>query len=971
MIEKIKKISMAFLFIFIFAIVFGNIDVFARIDHGEGEQCFTFDMDFNGFPVNSVTINGYEWDKANYNDHVYHSDDNIYTIVVEAGKKEEQYPWISTAGGLDDYKTYTAVNNPNDDPEITGDEYLLTLVLNNVPYEGTCSSFGMSLQDGPFPVVNTEIVDSEITITISGDELEYHYVASKPDEPDVSRFKFGINSDHSDFLVPFTFGNANYTHNSNPAPNNVTSVTTKQPIHYQYDYDGSGYVTFFINAGASDEYTKIEINGVDYASQAPHTQVEVYEHIMGRASRFEIINVPYNEEGYNVVVEGRRLTDDKTVTGFGWSYKKDTEPGYNPNEDSLFSHGRLEFVQVKYTDIDEVEHVFDSASAYNAARYHGTGEIYEWKDGVKNYTDLRDAWGEALVPYGAELTVRIVPDQGYQLVSITNSPNGFTATDEVGVYKIVINKDNLYGESGFHLGAKFAKVNNVVDSSIDTVKGGTIATTEFDNGTGKLKLNDIGSMSPEREENFVNAVSENGYEIDSYLDISLYNSIYKGGKKDENNNYLSWDTEVTELENPATITLNLNDGLDGSMATVIHEVREDGNIVGYDVIDATYNATNKTLTFATDGFSTYAIASKEIKVPVVSLSANLNALTLNWENQTGVTYEIYRSNYKTKSYKLIKKLEGDTYTNTGLTYGKTYYYRVRACASGKCTAFSNIVYRKVVPNKVENFTVPAVSANAIKLSWDKVATTGYQIQRSTNNKKWTTVKTITKNSTLSFVNTKLSVNKLYYYRIRAYKTVGRTKVYGPWTTLYQRTTPPKPKAGLSMREYEVVNITFAKTAGATHYLVEKSLDGVNYTLLEDLPGPGVLADGGLTTGERYYYRVRACNNDLCGPWASGSIISSTVTPTLALRTTSKRVTVTIGGVEHATGYEIYRATSSKGKYTKVKTLLVEDIAEGDPLAYINATKKGRYYYYKVRAFVTLEDKTVYSSYSSVKKIRSK
>ena len=132
-----------------------------------------------------------------------------------------------------------------------------------------------------------------------------------------------------------------------------------------------------------------------------------------------------------------------------------------------------------------------------------------------------------------------------------------------------------------------------------------------------------------------------------------------------------------------------------------------------------------------------------------------------------------------------------------------------------------------------------------------------------------------------------------------------------------------------------------------------------------------MADGGLTTGERYYYRVRACNNDLCGPWASGSIISSTVTPTLALKTTSKRVTVTIGGVEHATGYEIYRATSSKGKYTKVKTLLVEDIAEGDPLAYINATKKGRYYYYKVRAFVTLEDKTVYSSYSSVKKIRSK
>ena len=361
------------------------------------------------------------------------------------------------------------------------------------------------------------------------------------------------------------------------------------------------------------------------------------------------------------------------------------------------------------------------------------------------------------------------------------------------------------------------------------------------------------------------------------------------------------------------------------------------------------------------------------KAPVVkATNGNNNTVVLTWNSVDGaIKYNVYRSTSKTGKFTAIATdLTETTYTSTGLTYGKTYYYKVKAVGATNYK-LSSAVAGKTIPNKVENFTVPAVSANAIKLSWDKVATTGYQIQRSTNNKKWTTVKTITKNSTLSFVNTKLSVNKLYYYRIRAYKTVGRTKVYGPWTTLYQRTTPPKPKAGLSMREYEVVNITFAKTAGATHYLVEKSLDGENYTLLEDLPGPGVLADGGLTTGERYYYRVRACNNDLCGPWASGSIISSTVTPTLALKTTSKRVTVTIGGVEHATGYEIYRATSSKGKYTKVKTLLVEDIAEGDPLAYINATKKGRYYYYKVRAFVTLEDKTVYSSYSSVKKIRSK
>ena len=66
----------------------------------------------------------------------------------------------------------------------------------------------------------------------------------------------------------------------------VFSNTTVQK--HEYDYDGTGYVTFYVNGGGTDEYTKIEINGVDYSNQAPHSQIEVFEHLNGWASVFEI-----------------------------------------------------------------------------------------------------------------------------------------------------------------------------------------------------------------------------------------------------------------------------------------------------------------------------------------------------------------------------------------------------------------------------------------------------------------------------------------------------------------------------------------------------------------------------------------------------------------------------------------------------------------------------------------------------------
>lgn len=69
-------------------------------------------------------------------------------------------------------------------------------------------------------------------------------------------------------------------------------------------------------------------------------------------------------------------------------------------------------------------------------------------------------------------------------------------------------------------------------------------------------------------------------------------------------------------------------------------------------------------------------------------------------------------------------------------------------------------------------------------------------------------------------------------------------------------------------------------------------------------------------------------------------------------------------VKKADGYQVYRATSKKGKYKLVKK--TKGVSFTDKKA-----KSGKTYYYKVRAYKKTEAGTVYSAFSAVKKAKGK
>lgn len=234
---------------------------------------------------------------------------------------------------------------------------------------------------------------------------------------------------------------------------------------------------------------------------------------------------------------------------------------------------------------------------------NGTVEILEIKDEEGNSIDLscvkqdlEKNTGMAVVIPGSTVVFRLKPDYGYQLTSVKINDEVLTARAEQSTFEYVMPDANV------HIGAIFEKVDDKVILESSKVKEAEIAleSGELDSGSVMLSVQDT-EVSDEAKNNF--EAKAEGYEIASYLKMELNQIIYKGTDTD------MWINVIRQLNHPATITLQLAQGIDGDEFVIVHE-KQDGT---YEVIPTVYDAKSGTITFRTSGFSNYAIAGKQTK----------------------------------------------------------------------------------------------------------------------------------------------------------------------------------------------------------------------------------------------------------------------------------------------------------------------------------------------------------------------
>ncbi len=149
-------------------------------------------------------------------------------------------------------------------------------------------------------------------------------------------------------------------------------------------------------------------------------------------------------------------------------------------------------------------------------------------------------------------------------------------------------------------------------------------------------------------------------------------------------------------------------------------------------------------------------------------------------------YDVYRSYKKAAGFKRIATVAKTSYVDKKSTAGKTAYYKIVAIKGSVSSSYSQTVsaYKMKAPAKMK---AKAKQRN-VTISYGKVAKAkGYEIFRSTKKKgKFKKVATIKKAKTTkkTFKNMKKGT---YYFKVRAYKTSGKKKIY----TDYSKTVSVK------------------------------------------------------------------------------------------------------------------------------------------------------------------------------------
>ena len=160
-------------------------------------------------------------------------------------------------------------------------------------------------------------------------------------------------------------------------------------------------------------------------------------------------------------------------------------------------------------------------------------------------------------------------------------------------------------------------------------------------------------------------------------------------------------------------------------------------------------------------------------------------ITLSWSKTTGATgYEVYKYNSNSKKYEKIASTTSRSYKVTKLTAGTAYKFKVRAYTKAGTNIFGaySSVFSTATKTAKPTIKTATLSSGKVTLTWNNVSgESGYEIYYSTSkNGTYKKMASVAANKT-SYTTSKLTAGKTYYFKVRAYKTVGDSKIYSAFS----------------------------------------------------------------------------------------------------------------------------------------------------------------------------------------------
>jgi fibronectin type 3 domain-containing protein len=331
-------------------------------------------------------------------------------------------------------------------------------------------------------------------------------------------------------------------------------------------------------------------------------------------------------------------------------------------------------------------------------------------------------------------------------------------------------------------------------------------------------------------------------------------------------------------------------------------------------------------------------------------------------------YRVYRGTSSGSETLLTTLGNVTSWTDSGVTNGTTYFYKVTALNSvGESGASNELSATPTQPATVPgapSLTSATAGNGSVALGWSAPssnggsAITGYKIYRGTSSGNETLLTTI--GNVTSWTDNGVTNGTTYFYKVTALNSVGESAASNEMSATPSAVAPGAPSLNSATAGNGTVALAWSAPSSnggsaITGYRVYRGTSSGSETLLTTLSNLTSWTDTGVTNGSTYYYKVSALNS--AGESVASNERSATPTapatvpgaPSLTGASAGKPRGValtwkapTSNGGSAITAYKVYRSTSS-GSETLLTTI-------GNVTSWVDANAAaGTTYYYQITA----------------------
>ncbi|MDQ7093885.1 cell wall-binding repeat-containing protein [Desulfosporosinus sp. PR] len=355
-----------------------------------------------------------------------------------------------------------------------------------------------------------------------------------------------------------------------------------------------------------------------------------------------------------------------------------------------------------------------------------------------------------------------------------------------------------------------------------------------------------------------------------------------------------------------------------------------------------------------------ALTTPAAPTNLTATAVSSSQVYLTWDPVGSTTgYYIYRSTSAAGNYSIVASPATNSYTDSGLSPGTAYYYKVKAANILGVGSDSAIVYVVTVSSgstaaltAPANLTATVASSSQIYLTWSSVSyATSYYVYRATSSSAVYTM--VGAPTTTSWTDTGLTLNTTYYYKIQAVSGSG-VSAYSSiaYATTTNSSLIPSAPANLTatFTGSNQIYLSWTPVSYATYYYVYRATSSSGPFTSIGAPATTNFTDSNVPQNTVYYYKVQAANSTGTSP--NSAIVYATTNSSysvppapsniVATAVSVNQVYLTWDSVSNATYYYVYRSTSPYGTYSMIGVPTTTNYTDSTVTA--NTT-----YYYKLQA----------------------